>query len=413
MPAIEGIIDVLGSLGSDRIAVHEGRCVLVRNRNADCLKCAEACTSGAISYADDRLVVDASRCIGCGSCATACPTCALEARSPDDGALVNAAKRSIVATKGHPVFACEMALERLEQESRRSLSRAESVLRRGKVPYDGEKVCSVPCLGRVDEALLVGMAAYGSSSTTLVCGPCSSCERAPGGRLAREVLESSRDILRAFGSPMELRMLDSVPEHVLGWSERAALDGRERRALMENVGRESARVAGAAALEAIGIARDDRAPTARSYAKVDESGVLPQFLPERRTRTFNYLRHIGAPVEEVVRSRVIGAVSIDGDACSSCRMCAVFCPTGALTKEDEHFFGVKHRPTKCVQCRLCESICPKEAISVCAEVPAGQFAGRKAVAFAMKKPSWQPNRPDSMFKKIHSVIGEDLQMCSF
>ena len=46
-------------------------------------------------------------------------------------------------------------------------------------------------------------------------------------------------------------------------------------------------------------------------------------------------------------------------------------------------------------------------------VPAAQFMGREAVVIAMEKPAWEPNRPDSMYNKIHTVIGEDLEMCMF
>ncbi|MFR3273267.1 MAG: 4Fe-4S binding protein, partial [Slackia sp.] len=72
------------------IAVNQARCAKVRNRNVECLKCAQACTSGCISLIDGELVIDSSKCVGCGTCATVCPTCALEARNPSDAELLNA-----------------------------------------------------------------------------------------------------------------------------------------------------------------------------------------------------------------------------------------------------------------------------------------------------------------------------------
>ena len=39
--------------------------------------------------------------------------------------------------------------------------------------------------------------------------------------------------------------------------------------------------------------------------------------------------------------------------------------------------------------------------------------GREAVLFSMEKPTWQANKPDSMYNKIHSILGEDLEMCMF
>ncbi len=50
MSLINGLLALLGEIESDAIAVHEERCISVRNRNADCLRCVEACTSGALAY---------------------------------------------------------------------------------------------------------------------------------------------------------------------------------------------------------------------------------------------------------------------------------------------------------------------------------------------------------------------------
>ena len=110
MSLIDGVLALLSGIESDAIAVHEERCISVRNRNADCLRCVEACTSGALSLRGNELVVEPERCIGCGTCATACPTCAIELRNPTDEELTAQLKRSIVATKGHPVIVCETAL---------------------------------------------------------------------------------------------------------------------------------------------------------------------------------------------------------------------------------------------------------------------------------------------------------------
>ena len=141
---------------------------------------------------------------------------------------------------------------------------------------------------------------------------------------------------------------------------------------------------------------------------------LSRFGPPRRPRLYHPLARLGEPAAEAVRSRIIGTVAIDGAACNACRMCAVFCPTGALSRtEGEGVWGLLHRPAACVQCRSCENLCPKGAITVSDTVPAAQFMGREAVVIAMEKPAWEPNRPDSMYNKIHTVIGEDLEMRMF
>lgn len=417
MSLVSGLISLLGAIESDAISVHEERCISIRNRNADCLRCAEACTSEAISYADNDLKIDPSACIGCGTCATACPTCAIEVRHPSDDELVKYVKSAIVASKGHPVIACETALAAADaRQKQQRLSLAARL--KGVAPaYDMAQICAVPCLGRIDESLLVGLGAYKSHDVTLVCGDCESCAHAPGGRLARAVAQSARAMLEAFGCGMEVAISEELPARVCGDAARPSghAAGTDRREFFKSMREGAARVAAdavdAQAGEALAAHDAPRVPPA--YQKVGEDGTLSHFVPSRRTRVYNYLKHIGEPVSKTVRTRIIGSLSIDADACDSCRMCAVFCPTGAIEKRDGEFFGIVHRPAKCVQCRLCEHICPKSAISISDEVTLEQFMGRRAVAYRMKEPTWKPNQPKSMYSKLHSVLGEDLNMCSF
>lgn len=61
---------------------------------------------------------------------------------------------------------------------------------------------------------------------------------------------------------------------------------------------------------------------------------------------------------------------VDREQCVSCRMCATFCPTGAIVKFDETdgSLGVLHRPADCVKCRCCEDVCPTDALALSDEV---------------------------------------------
>lgn len=414
MSLIDGVLALLSGIESDAIAVHEERCISVRNRNADCLRCVEACTSGALSLRGNELVVEPERCIGCGTCATACPTCAIELRNPTDEELTAQLKRSIVATKGHPVIVCETALAAA-----------------GVANADAADACVVPCLGRIDESALVGLAAYRAFDATLACGSCETCPHAPGGALAREVAASAKNLLAAFGSSLSIEVMERVPERVLALRSGASARGRGRgrscevrdadggmgrREFFKSAKDASTRAAGAAVAEGLGAADSAPEPVHVAYRKVGPDGTLSHFVPTRRVRLYNYLRHVGdgRPVADEVETRVIGAVSIDAEKCSSCRMCAVFCPTGAIKKIDEGgVFGIVHRPSACMQCRLCERICPKQAITVSGLVPIRQFMGKEAVCFSMKRPTWTPNKPESMYNKVHSILGEDLEMCMF
>lgn len=438
MPSIEGIINVLGNIGSDVLAVHEQRCVAVRNQHADCLKCAFACTTGALTYSENSLVVDPAKCIGCGTCATVCPTCALEILDPDDAALTAEAKDALAAAQGHAVIACEKMLNAFQGYSVSQLGSLEKMRHATDFAYDPEQICCVKCLGRVDESLLCGLVAYGAKSITLVHYACKDCEHAPGGATAQRVVESANNLLSAFGATVQVQLAKRLPSHCQGWHSAHEQQAKGRRAFFSEVRETSEQVAAAAigldAEHATQAEESEFVPPA--YAKVGKDGTLEQFVPERRIRTVNYLQHVGEPVVDKIDSRIIGSITIDGDACTSCRMCATFCPTGAIRKlgegiphydmgapdkaqpefveEEADFFGILHRPTLCVQCRLCENICPEEAISISSTVSTGQFMGKKAQAIQMKRPTWEGNRPDSMFRKVRHIIGaDDLHMIQF
>ncbi len=101
-----------------------------------------------------------------------------------------------------------------------------------------------------------------------------------------------------------------------------------------------------------------------------KDGTLPHFLPDRREALLDNLAQLGQPVLPSVATRLWGCVVIDGRACSSCRMCAAFCPTGAIRKfdNDDGTLGVYHYPGECVKCGSCRDVCPENAIELLDEV---------------------------------------------
>lgn len=420
MSLVDGLLTMLRSIESDAIAIHEERCVSVRNRNAGCLRCAETCTSGAIAFLDNQIKVEPHLCISCGTCATACPTCAIEIRNPSDDELTVMIKRSIATTDGHPVIACDQVLSLAGPRAKgAAVKRRGSVFARARADsiHDTSQVVTLPCLGRVDESVLVGMAAYKASDVLLACGDCETCQHAPGGAMVRQVIDGARNMLKAFDAPLDIELVDRLPErvHMVRDGDTQDFGGVSRRDFLQTAKNNSAHAASAALGREVSAALgEDEFPMCAAFPKVGADGTLSHFVPTRRLRLYNYLKHIGKPVADHVETRLIGTVSIDEHRCSSCRMCAVFCPTGAIAKLDERDgFGIVHRPSACMQCRLCERICPEQAIEVSGLVPMRQFMGKEAVGYTMKRPTWTPNRPASMYEKMHSVIGEDLEMCMF
>ena len=193
MPSISGMAEIISQLESPYITVAQDRCVLVRNRNAGCLRCAEVCTSGCISFDGERLSVSPEECIGCGTCATACPGGALIAHHPDDESLLAACRTSFELLGESVCIACG-----------RMLDRAYGL-------YDAEKAVRVECLGRVEETLLTTLLQLGVPAVTLVHGACGDCEHATGRCMLEGVLESERELLDAWNQGMEMRVSSRLP----------------------------------------------------------------------------------------------------------------------------------------------------------------------------------------------------------
>lgn len=406
MKVLDGVLTLFDSLNSPELGVHPERCVLVRNKHAQCLHCADVCASGAITFSEaDGLLIDPELCIGCGTCATACPTCALEALHPTDEEI--AADLTRLATENTPedskplFVSCARATKRAKDAWEAEAHR--SFLKKPEGEFDPSGLIQVACLGRLDESFYAQAAVHGFHEVNLVCASCETCRYHKGGELALDVRASALNLLDAHGFTMDVDILEEVPGELLqtGAAKGAFAYDESRRSVLtfaNHAAQDSVQTMLELKQEA------EEVPLGRRL-RVQENGALPQFLPTRRRRIFNSLTYLGKPVYQTMKTRLWGQVSIDDDKCNSCRMCATFCPTGALAKFDEDGnIGVDHRSYLCVQCTMCQSICPKEAITVHNEVSLSDFEEGVVQHIPMKPLDWTPNKPDSMVKKMTKFI---------
>ena len=160
---------VIRHLTSRDIIVHQYRRVRVRNRHAACTKCADACTSGCISFQSGELCVDHDKCLGCGTCCTVCPTCALEAANPNDATLLMRARKALKAGGDMIVFAAQDALDAVYEA------------------YDPEQVVALENLGRMEETLLVRLALAGAKEMLLALPETAAEEQLVGAKTAAMV----------------------------------------------------------------------------------------------------------------------------------------------------------------------------------------------------------------------------------
>ena len=416
------MINLIDEMNSPLLAVEPQRCVLVRHRNGECLRCAAVCTTGAISLGEEGIVVSPEKCIGCGTCASACPTGCLTAANPTDEELFGAVEAALAENEGRVAIACERAFAMASgnRMKRDSCDVTAPSFVPGKIAgatSDGRPLVGVVCLGRVDESLLVEATARGARSIQLISGPCESCPHRCGGALSDEIIVSAETLLAALGTPSPIDRIRL--QHASDTREILRL--RPTASAQDDTNAVNAATVADASEDCLSESGYPVAPpTGESqqdshepqFAHVQADGTLPHFVPERRLRLFNSLKALGTPATSTVTTRLWGQVTIDTELCRSCRICTVFCPTGALTRFDaaNDAFGVEHRSALCMQCRLCETICPEQAITVAEEVSADEFLSGKKFRFTMQPIGWNPGAEDSIASHMARFIKvDDLQ----
>ena len=413
------MINLIDEMNSPLLAVEPQRCVLVRHRNGECLRCAAVCTTGAISLGDEGIVVSPEKCIGCGTCASACPTGCLTAANPTDEELFGAVEAALAENEGRVAIACERAFamasgNRMKRDSCDATAPSFVPGKIAGATSDGRPLVGVVCLGRVDESLLVEATARGARSIQLISGPCESCPHRCGGALSDEIIVSAETLLAALGTPspidrIRLQHASDTREILRLRPTASAQDDTNavNAATVADASEDCLSESGYPVAPPTGESQQDsREP---QFAHVQADGTLPHFVPERRLRLFNSLKALGTPAAPTVTTRLWGQVTIDTELCRSCRMCTVFCPTGALPRFDaaNDAFGVEHRSALCMQCRLCETICPEQAITVAEEVSADEFLSGKKFRFTMQPIGWNPGAEDSIASRMARFIKVD------
>ena len=105
---------------------------------------------------------------------------------------------------------------------------------------------------------------------------------------------------------------------------------------------------------------------------------------------FNSFDALGEPIGDRLDSRRFATLSIDAARCNSCGMCAVFCPTGALSRDSVEKISdplnyLEFSTAECVNCRLCEDVCWKGALTLEEGVAIEQLYDFEPVRFDVPK----------------------------
>jgi ferredoxin len=377
---VDQLAEVMDRLQPHPLAVDSQLCTRKRHRHSICTRCVDTCPVGAIAW-NEGLEIDWEVCIGCGICAAVCPTAALEAAQPSDDELLVQIQRA-VDSQGWVAFACRQV-----QEDATS----------------GGPCITVPCLGCLNEGLLVSAAAYGARSVWLVDGACEDCTESVGQAAARVVLARSNALLEAFGAPDRAAFRPDLPD-VPGarGGGNGSLQGVSRRGLIKALARETARV-GEVTSE---VAQKGQPPEPAVRVRRE----LPRELPSNRLLLLAALKHLGTPVVGILvgdESGLFAQFQLE-EGCTACQMCAFFCPTGALTGVvDGGKVGLAFRASHCTNCGLCRDICYRDAVRLSPQVDLHKLAALEVewcFAQEMDAEPWKKGISETVARQILGTL---------
>lgn len=381
MPNVAQVIGLIENLEHTSVSVVQARCVAVRHRKAECQKCVDACVVSCIAVANNEVSIDRKVCVGCGVCAAVCPTSAIVAEAPADNELLSAMMNQAQQFNGHVIIACK------------------PMVTAAKDSLDSERVAGVPCLGRLDASLLIGAVAQGATRISLVKGECATCEYLRGFEVAEQAIKSVQTILNAYEIDADLALSAKFPRSARR-SQTKKYDTNKRGFFQDMRGEVKtalSKTTDYAVKQALNIPEGHEP----RYVRMSGAGTLPQSIPDRRERLLVDLAGFGTPHEEAIEDYLFGEVDIDFGECTSCRMCATFCPTGSLVKFDDEdgVFGLEQSLNICVACDCCVDICPADAMSIAHAVRLADIADNAVTRFEMI----EPHNPFSKTSKAFST----------
>ena len=236
---------------------------------------------------------------------------------------------------------------------------------------------------------------------------CAECEHASGFETARLVRDTALALLETWNNDMRIDLVEKLPSAV----RRSGDEGYDasRRSFFSSVKDEAKSAAAVTADYAVKDALGVEEPPEPKFVKVGKDGTLPHFIPDRRGRLLAALGALGQPQDVLINTRLWGHVIIDPEKCSSCQMCATFCPTGAIAKYagEDGSIGVTHRPVDCVKCRCCTDICAQGALELSDEVFAVDLLSGAQERYPMKPLKNPPGNPHQIWRSMKDLLGCD------
>lgn len=295
-------------------------CAHARSGKIGCVRCLDACPTGAISPAGDAVSVDAGICAGCGSCSAVCPTGAVSYAFPG---------REDLTSRMHALIAAY-----------RAAGGKRPVLLLYEETHGGPLVSAMARHGR---GLPVNVLPIALHSVFQLGHDVLAAMLAAG---TEQIVVLARD-----GVPEELPPLESQVALIAAFTDALGIEGPRVRVLVERdpASLEDALYAlpalPALAARHIAFAGAKREVARTALAALNEAAPRP------------------ATVIPLPRGAPYGRIRVQTEGCTLCLSCVAACPAGALSDHPDRP-QLDLTEAACVQCGVCIAICPEKVITL-------------------------------------------------
>jgi ferredoxin len=342
--SIDSIMKIIDFLNVPFIEIRRGQCSNIRLKGS-CDKCTKFCPTDALGIEGD-VTIDPKKCIRCGSCQTVCHSGVFTVLDGSDETYLS--EIDIISSDYNRIlFECNGCFNTFR-------------IKRKKAPKGTGKLV-VPCLGRINEIMLLRCRELGFSDVSF-----SECHPKCPFNGAKLALDEISDLAEILANALNLRPTASDNNSIFTKDHAKKGNASDRRDFVFALGKRAAAIA-------------------LDVNKTKQGlGKQGQILPLRRGFLISYAENYDiSDFKTKIGNLPFSEIAIE-NTCDLCGACTYICPTGALrTKEDNTELSLVFEFAQCIGCGLCDKICDRGSIIIKDSVDLGNLITDPQIIYSL------------------------------